>query len=245
MPDARRVRPPRMAPPAEPFTIVTDMLEPLWDAVDRGLCDWLVDEDDALRAAVSDADAAGLPAIHVSPTQGKLLHLLVRLRGARRVLEVGTLAGYSAIWMARALPADGSLISLEIDPHRADLARRALERAGCGDRSEVLVGPALASLDRLVHEGADAFDFVFIDADKVHCAEYLDRAVALGRPGTAIVVDNVIRNGKVLEEESDDSSVRGVRRVLDAIRDHPGLTATAIQTVGSKGYDGFILAIMG
>jgi predicted O-methyltransferase YrrM len=220
------------------------MLEPLWDAVDRGLCDWLVEEDDALRATLADAAAAGLPAIHVSPTQGKLLHLLVRMRGARRVLEIGTLAGYSAIWMARALPPEGSLMSLEIDPTRAELATRSLRRAGCGACSEVIVGPALDSLDRLIHAGAKPFDFVFIDADKVHCAEYLDRAIALGRSGTAIVIDNVIRSGKVLETDSEDSSVRGVRRVLDAIRDHPGLTATALQTVGSKGYDGFVLALV-
>lgn len=221
------------------------MLKPLWDAVDRGLCDWLVDEDDALRAAVLDAEAAGLPAIHVSPTQGKLLHLLARMCGARRILEVGTLAGYSAIWLARALPPGGSLVTLEIDPGRADLATRSLRRAGCGACSEVIVGPALASLDRLIHEGAAPFDFVFIDADKIHCAEYLDRAVALGRPGTAIVIDNVVRSGKVLEADSEDPSVRGVRRVLDAIRDHPGLRATALQTVGSKGYDGFVLALVG
>lgn len=220
------------------------MLDPLWAAVDRSLCTWLVGDDPLLDEVLRSADAAGLPAIHVAPNQGKLLHLLARATGARRVLEIGTLAGYSSIWLARALPAGGQLVTLELEPARAAIARRNLERAALAATVRVIEGPALASLDALIHDGEPAFDLTFIDADKLHCAEYLDRSIALSRPGSLIIVDNVVRGGRVIEADTDDASVNGVRRMMLAIERHPALTATAIQTVGAKGYDGFVLAVV-
>ncbi len=220
------------------------MLDPQWTAVDRALAEWLVPEDEALEAALDAATRAGLPAIHVSPTQGKWLQLIAAAIGARRILEIGTLAGYSTIWLARALPPGGRLVSLEIDPGRAALARENLERAGLGSVVEVRVGAALASLERLREEQAAPFDFVFIDADKVHCAEYLDRSTALARRGAVIVVDNVVRNGRVVDAESDDPNVIGVRRMLERLSADPRLDASALQTVGAKGYDGMVMAVV-
>jgi predicted O-methyltransferase YrrM len=214
--------------------------DPRWAAVDALFEERLLAPDEALAAALQDAAAAGLPPIHVSPVQGKLLHLLVRAAGARRVLEVGTLAGYSTIWMARALPPDGRLTTLEIHEGAAAVARRNLDRAGVGDRVEVVVGPALDTLPQL----SGPFDVVFVDADKPRNAAYVDWAVRLGRPGTLVVVDNVVRGGAVTDAETDDPNVRGVRQLLDQLDTDDRLDATAIQTVGSKGYDGFVLAVV-
>jgi predicted O-methyltransferase YrrM len=217
------------------------MLDPLWVDVDRTLCERLIVEDEALGEAVRSMTAGGLPAIQVSPNQGKWLHLMAKAIGARRILELGTLAGYSAIWLARALPPDGRLITLEVDSDRAALARTNVDRAGVGERVEIRVGKALHSLDALVAP----FDFVFIDADKAHVAEYVSRCAALSRPGAMLIVDNVVRNGKIVDAESDDVSVVGVRRMLETVAADLSLEATALQTVGSKGHDGFLMAIVG
>jgi predicted O-methyltransferase YrrM len=214
--------------------------DPRWAAVDALFEQRLLGDDHVLDAALRDAASAGLPPINVSPTQGKLLHLLVRSIGAGRVLEIGTLAGYSAIWMARALPADGQLTTLEVDGTAATVARRNLDRAGVGSLVEIVVGPALDTLPRL----SGPFDLVFVDADKPSNAAYVDWAVRLGRPGTVIVVDNVVRDGAVADTASDDPNVRGVQRLLDALATDDRVDATAIQTVGSKGYDGFVLGIV-
>ena len=216
----------------------------LWDDVDAYIGEHLVGHDDVQEKALDDAREAGLPQIQVSAPFGKLLHLLVRICGARRVLEVGTLGGYSAIWLARALPAEGRLVTLELQQHHADVARTNLDRAGVGDVAEVRVGPALESLAALEREGGDPFDLVFIDADKVNGAAYVDWAIRLGHPGTVIVVDNVVREGKVIDEASDDQAVIGTRAVYDKLSSDPRLDATAIQTVGSKNYDGFALAVV-
>jgi predicted O-methyltransferase YrrM len=207
-----------------------------WAEVDRYLAGLLVPSDAALEAAL----AAGVPAHEVSPPQGKLLELLARISGARSILELGTLAGYSSIWLARALPPGGRLTTLEVDAGRAALARANIERAGLGAVVEVLVGPALETLPTL--EGP--FDLVFIDADKANNAEYLAWAIRLSRPGTVIVADNVVRAGTVADAESDDPSVVGVRRFYERLAAEPRLSATAIQTVGSKGWDGFALAVV-
>lgn len=213
-----------------------------WANVDNYLAEHLLGDDPDLEAALAANAEAGLPAIDVSPLQGRLLTLLARLCGARRVLEVGTLGGYSSICLARALPADGRLITLELDPHHAGVARANLDRAGLGDRVEVRVGAALDTLAQLRAEGTDAFDMVFIDADKINNAEYVRRALGLSHPGTLIMVDNVVRNGRVLDVASDDPGVVGTRRLFELIADEPRLDATAIQTVGSKAWDGFVLA---
>ncbi len=215
-----------------------------WTAVDAWLDARLVHEDDTLTAAVRDSTAQGLPAIAVSPSQGKLLHQLALMVGARRILEVGTLGGYSAIWMARALPADGRLVTLEIEPHHAEVARANLARAGVADRVEIRVGPALETLPRLAAEGAGPFDLAFIDADKQSNPEYFDWALRMSRVGSMIVIDNVVREGSVLEEASRDPSVLGVRRLIEKIGREPRVTTTAIQTVGVKGWDGLAFALV-
>lgn len=220
------------------------MTQELWSAVDDYFNETVVAPDQALADALRDSDAAGLRRISVSPSQGKLLHLLARLHGARKILEIGTLGGYSAIWLARALPADGRLVSLEIDPQTAAVARANIERAGLSARVEVRVGPALDTLPRLADEGLAPFDFVFIDADKPGNPQYLEWALALTRPGAVIVVDNVVRKGAVADAASTDPDVVGVRRCLEMIAANPRLSATAIQTVGGKGYDGFALALV-
>ena len=187
---------------------------------------------------------AGLPPISVSPTQGKLLNLLARVRGARAILEIGTLGGYSAIWMARALPADGRLVTLEVDPKHADVARASIARAGLAERVEVRLGPALDTLQRLGAENAGPFDLIFIDADKPTLPEYFRWALRLSRPGTLIAIDNVVRDGAVIDSGSLDASVQGVRRLNELMASEPRVSATAIQTVGAKGYDGFALALV-
>ena len=214
-----------------------------WAAVDDYIVDSLVGGDQPQAALEANA-AAGLPAIDVSPAQGKFLYLLAKSTAARRILEVGTLGGYSTIWLARALPADGRLVTLEIDPHHAEVARRNLEEAGVGDRVEVRVGPALDSLAALAKERIGPFDFVFIDADKEHNADYVDAAIDVARPGALILVDNVVREGGVLDDRSTDSKILGTRRLYDTLANEPRLEATAIQTVGAKKWDGFILAVV-
>jgi predicted O-methyltransferase YrrM len=216
-----------------------------WSAVDRYVDETFALTDPVLAAAVAESEAAGLPAIQVSAPQGRLLNLLLRAMGARRVLEIGTLGGYSAIWMARALPADGRLVSLELDAKHAEVARRNLARAGLERIAEVRLGRALDSLTALAAERGPAFDLAFIDADKPTMPEYLEWSVKLVRAGGLIIADNVVRDGHVIDAASGDPSVQGVRRMHEAIAANPRLTATAIQTVGSKGYDGFTLIRVG
>jgi predicted O-methyltransferase YrrM len=220
------------------------MDDSLWTAVDRYLSDALVETDPVLDAALTASDAAGLPAISVTPNQGKLLHLLARVLGARRILEIGTLGGYSTIWLARALPAGGRLVTLEADERHAAVARENLKRAGMTEQVELRLGLAADSLAQLLAQRAAPFDLTFIDADKENTAAYFDFAVRLSRPGSLIVVDNVVRGGKVLDADSRDASVQGIRRFLDAIQSDRRVTATAVQTVGSKGHDGFVLALV-
>lgn len=220
------------------------MTQKTWTEVDRYLDNLLVGQDAALEAALQASTEAGLPPISVSPTQGKLLNLLARVRGARAILEIGTLGGYSAIWMARALPANGRLVTLEVDPKHAEVARANLERAGLAQRVEVRLGRALDSLARLEAESAGPFDLVFIDADKPSMPEYFRGALRLSRPGTLIVLDNVVRDGAVIDASSPDPSVQGVRRLNELIASEPRVSATVIQTVGGKGYDGFALALV-
>ncbi|MEW2492080.1 O-methyltransferase [Streptomyces nodosus] len=213
-----------------------------WDDVDAYFTTLLAPDDEVLTEALRDSDAAGLPQIAVSPNQGKLLHLLARIQGARRVLEIGTLGGYSTIWLARALPEDGRLITLEYSAVHAEVARRNLDRAGLGEITQVRVGPALESLPKLAEEHPEPFDLVFIDADKVNNPQYVEWALRLTRPGGLIILDNVVRGGRVTDPDSEDPSVRGTRAALELIASHPRLSGTAIQTVGTKGYDGFALA---
>lgn len=214
----------------------------LWNDVDEYFTTLLAPADDTLAAALRDSDAAGLPHINVAPNEGKLLQLLAQIQGARRILEIGTLGGYSTIWLGRALPADGRLITLEYDPTHARVARGNLARAGLDKITEVRVGPALESLTKLAEENPEPFDLVFIDADKVNNPHYVEWAVKLTRPGSLIVVDNVVREGKVADPGNTEPHVRGTREALELIAAHPKLSGTAIQTVGSKGYDGFALA---
>ncbi|MGW7364905.1 O-methyltransferase [Streptomyces sp. NPDC054841] len=213
-----------------------------WTAVDAYLTDLLAPADEALTAAVAASDAAGLPQIAVAPIQGKLLHLLALAQGAQKILEIGTLGGYSTIWLGRALPADGQLISLEYLQEHADVARANLAGAGLDKAVEVRVGPALDSLAQLEAEGAGPFDLFFIDADKVNNPNYVEWAVKLSRPGSLIIVDNVVRGGAVADAASEDAAVRATRRMFELVAENPRLTATAVQTVGARGYDGFLLA---
>lgn len=215
-----------------------------WTRVDEYYGDLLAPADEALTAALRANRKAGLPAIGVSPLQGKFLFLLVKMAQARRVLEIGTLGGYSTIWMARALPANGRIVTLEVDPKHAEVARENLRGAGVLERVDLRVGRALESLPKLHAEKAGPFDLVFIDADKENNAEYLEWAVKLGRPGTVIVVDNVVREGRVIDAKSRKGDVRGTRRMTELMAKHPRLSATAVQTVGVKGYDGFALAVV-
>jgi len=216
----------------------------LWTAVDDFLVDRLVSPDPALAAALESSAAASLPAIHVTPNQGKLLQILARLVGARRILEIGTLGGYSTIWLARALSADGRLITLEVDPRFAAVARANIQRAGLAEIAEVRVGPAAETLEQLVAEDCGPFDLIFIDADKSATADYFTWALRLARPGSLIVIDNVIRGGKMLDGASADPNIQGVRRFFELAASESRVTATAIQTVGSKGYDGLAIALV-
>lgn len=213
-------------------------MQQAWDDVDDLLERALLPADPVLQAALATSEQAGLPAIAVSPTQGKLLHLLAQAMGARRILEVGTLGGYSTIWLARALPDDGALVSVELDPHHAEVARANVAAAGLAERVQVVVGAAADVLPTLT----GPFDLVFLDADKAGNAAYVRLCLPQVRPGGVIVVDNVVRRGAVLDEGSADPSVQGVHRLLALLRDEPRLDATAVQTVGSKGWDGFVVA---
>ncbi|MEU9704282.1 O-methyltransferase [Streptomyces sp. NPDC047981] len=218
------------------------MTQDQWSTVDRYFTDLLAPADEALAAALADSTAAGLPEIAVAPNQGKLLSLLVAVAGARSVLEIGTLGGYSTIWMARALPADGRMVSLEYNPAHADVARANIARAGLDKIVEVRTGAALDSLPQLEAEGAGPFDFVFIDADKVNNPHYVEWALRLSRPGTVIVVDNVGRGGAVVDAESTEPAITGTRAMFELVSREPRLDATAFQTVGVKGYDGLLMA---
>jgi predicted O-methyltransferase YrrM len=220
------------------------MDQKLWNAVDAYMVDSLLPPDPALDAVMAANAKAGLPAIDVSPAQGKLLYLLARISGARRILEIGTLGGYSTIWLARAVPADGRVVTLEAMAKHAEVARANFASAGVAERIDLRVGKALDSLPVLAAEGDGPFDFVFLDADKQHNSDYLGWALKLARPGTVIVADNVVRDGEILDAGSKDSSVQGTRRFFDMLAQEPRLTATAIQTVGTKGWDGFALAMV-
>lgn len=218
------------------------MSESHWAPVDAYIEERLVTADTALETALSRATEAGIPAINVTAAQGKLLAMLVSVTGARRVLEIGTLAGYSTIWLARALPPDGTVITLEASREHAEVAVRNFATAGVANRVRLVEGAALDSLPRLADESAGPFDFVFIDADKVNNAAYLDWSVRLAKPGAVIVVDNVVRGGAVADPDSRDEGVLGARAAFDKVAEHPRLDGTAVQTVGSKGYDGFLIA---
>ena len=216
------------------------MTQRVWNDVDDYIAGLLVGDDEALDKALESSDKAGLPQINVSPTQGKMLHLIARIHGARTILEIGTLAGYSTIWLARALPADGRLVTLEADPHHARVATENIAAAGLADRVEVRVGKALDTLPTL--DGP--FDLFFIDADKSNNPAYVRWAIDHSRPGSVIIVDNVVRSGLVVDATSTDPSVVGTRELGALLADDPRVSATMVQTVGSKGYDGFALVLV-
>ncbi|MFA5962962.1 MAG: O-methyltransferase [Sphingomonas sp.] len=223
------------------------MTKVAWSIVDAYIEAHLLgadDTDDALANALDANEEAGLPPIDVSATQGKMLHLFARMVGAERILEVGTLGGYSTIWLARALPDGGRLVTLELEPHHADVARANIARAGLADRVDIRVGAAIESLGAMIAAGEQPFDLVFIDADKPGNVAYLNAALALSRPGTTIVVDNVVREGGVLDTSGADDRIEGSRRLFEAVAAEPRLTATAVQTVGAKKWDGFLLAVV-
>ena len=215
-----------------------------WTAVDRYISDLFVPPDPALDAALQATADAGMPLINVAPNQGKLLHVLALAHGARTILEVGTLAGYSTIWLARALPAGGRLVTLEVDPKHAEVARANIARADLADIVDLRLGRALDTLPQLVAEGQGPFDLVFIDADKPNTTAYFEWALKLTRRGSLIIADNVVRDGAVIDASSTDASVQGVRRFNAALAAEPRVTASVIQTVGSKGYDGLAFAIV-
>ncbi len=220
------------------------MAKEQWSAVDRYITDLLVPIDAALDAALEASAAAGLPAINVAPNQGKLLQILARAVGARNILEIGTLGGYSTIWLALALPEGGRLVTLEADPKHADVARANFARAGLADIVELRLGRALDMLPRLAAEGRGPFDLIFIDADKPGNPDYFAWALELARSGSLIIVENVVRNGAVADPASSDAGVQSVRRLNEMMATEPRISATAIQTVGSKGYDGFAIALV-
>lgn len=215
-----------------------------WTAVDAYLCDRLIAPDPALDHALLESAAAGFPQIQVTPNQGKFLQILARMQGARKILELGTLGGYSTIWLARALPENGKLITIEADPQHAKIAKSNIAKAGLSHLVELRLGKALEILPSLSQEGLAPFDFIFIDADKPGYPEYLEWSLKLSRPGTIIIGDNVVRKGLVADPTSTDGNVIAVRRFIDLMAKNPRLSATVIQTVGSKGYDGFALAIV-
>jgi predicted O-methyltransferase YrrM len=221
------------------------MSQEQWNEVDRYICDALVPDDDALTAALQAVREAGMPEISVAANQGRMLQILAASVGAKRILEVGTLGGYSTIWLARALPADGQLITLEVSAKHAHVARSNIERAGLGRVVDVRVGPAAETLPVLAAEAGAPFELVFIDADKPSNALYFDWAMKLTRPGSLIVIDNVVRGGGVADANSSDADVLGVRRLNERIAAEPRAMATAVQTVGSKGWDGFCLVLVG
>jgi predicted O-methyltransferase YrrM len=218
----------------------------IWTKVDRYFCERLAptEADDVFEAARAANEKAGLPAIDVSRLQGKFLEFLVQVTGARRVLEIGTLGGYSTLWIARELPEDGQIVTLELDPHHAETARANLLNAGVLGRVDLRIGRAIDSLQALERSGAAPFDLIFIDADKAGYPEYLEWSLKLSRPGTVIVADNVVRDGNVVDADSNDPDIQGVRRFTELLAAEPRLSATVLQTVGVKGYDGFALAVV-
>jgi len=220
------------------------MSQAQWNAVDSYFSDLLVPHDPALEAALKASADAGLPPINVSPAQGRLLHLLARMQGARKILEIGTLGGYSTIWLARALREDGHLVTLEAVAKHARVAEANIANAGLADVVEVRLGPALDTLPRLGEEGKGPFDFTFIDADKELIPEYFRWALELSHPGSVVIVDNVVRGGEVVDAASTNPDVKAIRRFLGLLAAEPRVSGTAIQTVGSKGWDGFALALV-
>jgi predicted O-methyltransferase YrrM len=216
----------------------------LWTAVDEYLNEVLVGADESLEHALAHSTDAGLPAIAVSPTQGKFMMMLARVQGARRILEIGTLGAYSTIWFAKALPADGRIITIESEPKHAEVARENIEAAGFGGMVDVRLGKALDVLPDISAENLGPFDFTFIDADKPNIPEYFDWALRLSHSGSIIIVDNVIREGAVIDADSEDASVEGVRRLNDRLARESSVTVTTLQTVGGKGYDGFTIALV-
>jgi predicted O-methyltransferase YrrM len=220
---------------------IRQMSEPLWSEVDDYVTETLRLEDEALTGAARRAQTAGLPSIAVTAAQGMLLRLIAEIQGARRILELGTLGGYSTIFLARALPPGGRLISLELEPERARAAQASIAAAGLADRVQVRIGPALESLVALAGEGAEPFDLVFIDADKPATPQYFEHALALSRPGSIVIADNVVRGGELANPGTADAGARGMRRFHELLAADPRVNATTIQTVGAKGYDGFTL----
>lgn len=220
------------------------MNQELWSAVDNYIVDAVLNADETLDAAVRASDEAGLPSIQVSAPQGKFMYLLARVHGAKRILEVGTLGGYSTIWLARALPAGGTLVTMEIDPQHAEVAKANLERAGMGDKVEVLVGNARELLPELERRNDVPFDLTFIDADKASIPFYFESALRMSRPGSLILVDNVVREGAVIQADSEDASVQGVRKLNEMMAADSRIEATILQTVGVKGYDGLAIALV-
>jgi predicted O-methyltransferase YrrM len=220
------------------------MTQELWTAVDQYIVESLIPRDPVLDEALKANAAGGLPTIDVAPNQGKLLHLLARIQGAKRILEIGTLGGYSTIWLARALPPNGKLVTLEAEAKHAKVARANIEHAGLSSIVELRLGPALESLLQLHAEGAPPFDFIFIDADKQNIPGYLEWSLRFSRPGTVIITDNVVREGAVIDSQDPDPRVQGVRRFFEMIAADSRIEATTLQTVGSKGYDGFTLAVV-
>ena len=220
------------------------MTKDLWTTVDNYICDQLVHSDSVLEEVLDISTAAGLPPIAVTPNLGKLLYLFARIQGAKKILEIGTLAGYSTIWLARALPPGGRLISLEADPKHAEIARNNVARAGLTEVVEIRLGSALETLPRVAAEGLGPFDLIFVDAEKRDNPEYFAWSLKLSRPGSVLVFDNVVRDGAVIDPANTTPSIQGIRRFNELVAAEPRVTATAIQTVGSKGYDGFAIALV-
>jgi predicted O-methyltransferase YrrM len=220
------------------------MSQELWTAVDLYIAETLLPSDPTQASTLAANEAAGLPAINVAPNQGKLIYLLARMQRATRILEIGTLGGYSTIWLARALPPEGSLITLEFERKHAEVAAANIQRAGFASMVDLRVGPAVESLAQLHKEGAAPFDMIFIDADKANNPAYLEWSLRFSRPGTVILCDNVVRDGAVIDPQDRDPAIQGVRRFFEMVAGDPRLEATALQTVGAKGHDGFALAIV-
>jgi predicted O-methyltransferase YrrM len=220
------------------------MNQKVWGAVDQYLDKMLITPDSTLKDALATASKAKLPAIQVSSAQGKLLHLLVRIMGARNILEIGTLGGYSTIWMARALPEGGRIITLEADPKHAEVARKNFARSGVGNKVELRIGKALDTLPEIAVDGRGPFDMFFIDANKSNMPEYFEWSLKLARVGSVIIADNVVREGAVLEAKSKDADIQGIRRFLEMVGKEKRVSGTALQTVGTKNYDGFALVLV-
>lgn len=218
--------------------------EQLWTKVDEYFIEKIIPTDEILEKVLTTNRELGIPEIDVSPTQGKLLYLLAKIKGARKVLEIGTLGGYSSIWLACALPETGKVYTLEVEQKYASIAKQNIQLADCQNKVEVIVGKALDTLPLLKERGVAPFDFIFIDADKQNNPHYLDWALSLAEPGAIIVADNVVRNGEVIDEASKDERVQGIRRFMELLANEPRMESTAIQTVGTKGYDGFVIGVV-